>query len=100
NYFRDYDPAIGRYIESDPIGLKGGLNTYSYVGSDPLTGKDPTGEANSGSYFRPNWGKDLCSYYDDLCKKWGNCAQNRDEYACNAGKCCRSFSEKWPNRCT
>jgi RHS repeat-associated protein len=37
NYFRDYDPAIGRYVESDPIGLAAGVNTYSYVGSNPLT---------------------------------------------------------------
>jgi len=43
NYFRDYDPTLGRYIESDPIGLAGGVNTYAYVGSNPVTRIDPLG---------------------------------------------------------
>jgi RHS repeat-associated protein len=43
NYFRDYDPGIGRYIESDPIGLKGGFNTYGYAESSPLIYSDPSG---------------------------------------------------------
>ncbi len=43
NYFRDYDPQTGRYIESDPVGLKGGVNTYAYVAANPLRAFDPFG---------------------------------------------------------
>ena len=45
NYFRDYDPSIGRYVESDPIGLGGGLNTYGYVKGNPLIYVDDDGLA-------------------------------------------------------
>jgi RHS repeat-associated protein len=43
NYYRDYDPAVGRYVESDPIGLKGGLNTFAYGLNSPVNYVDPKG---------------------------------------------------------
>lgn len=44
NYFRDYDPAVGSYVESDPIGLGGGsFSTYGYAGAAPITSADASG---------------------------------------------------------
>ena len=43
NYFRDYEAGTGRYVESDPIGLRGGINSYQYVNSEPLSAADTHG---------------------------------------------------------
>lgn len=43
NYFRDYDPSTGRYVESDPLGISDGPSTYGYVQSNSLMGIDPFG---------------------------------------------------------
>ncbi|MDH3328289.1 MAG: RHS domain-containing protein [Desulfobulbaceae bacterium] len=43
NWHRYYDPATGRYISADPIGLAGGMNLYAYVGGNPLNKKDRKG---------------------------------------------------------
>ena len=44
NVMRDYDPVLGRYVQSDPIGLVAGLNTYVYAGGRPLVLVDRDGQ--------------------------------------------------------
>ncbi|MBU2709336.1 hypothetical protein KCM76_25295, partial [Zooshikella marina] len=72
NYFRDYDPSTGRYIESDPIGLNGGLNTFAYVEGNPVGYIDPLGLERFGpryrvTDYRSNWTEeDWCRHRESM----------------------------------
>jgi RHS repeat-associated protein len=57
NYFRDYDPSIGRYVESDPIGMWAGWNTYAYVTNSPVGRYDSFGLFDLGDWFIDQLGK-------------------------------------------
>lgn len=50
NYFRDYKPQLGRYLEADPIGIKGGLNLYIYANNNTLSRVDLCGLADANTY--------------------------------------------------
>ncbi|MCW8923896.1 MAG: RHS domain-containing protein [Gammaproteobacteria bacterium] len=89
NYFRYYDPAAGRYLTSDPIGLDGGLNTYLYALANPIRLIDFFGlnscGANGGKTYPNKWSgrsiESACKKHDDC---YGDCKTSK-------GKCDSKF---------
>ncbi|HEY8009626.1 MAG TPA: RHS repeat-associated core domain-containing protein [Rudaea sp.] len=74
NYYRDYEPVTGRYVESDPIGQFGGVNMYAFTGNAPLTGIDPYGLIKIyGNWCGPDW-------TGGYTKPWNDLAQYEEEH--------------------
>ncbi len=98
NYFRNYDPSMGRYVESDPIGLDGGMNTYSYAINNPTNKSDSLGLKTCGSGWNEPFVPDnpfsflfsSCCEGHDNC--YGTCGTIKGHcdvnfYTCMLGKC-------------
>ena len=81
NYFRYYDPSAGRYVSSDPIGLRGGVNTFSYVSNSPLIHVDPYGLF---CQFEP-WGRKEKDYTGKTRPKWGDTTEETLILSCWPG---------------
>ncbi len=72
NYYRDLNPAIGRYIEKERIGLRGGINLYVFVGNNPVNWIDPKGLSGSPWITFLHWGAHAYHVYDFIHLLYGN----------------------------
>jgi RHS repeat-associated protein len=103
NVNRDYEAATGRYIQSDPVGLKGGVSTYLYVNADPLDYMDAFGlcpdDGESGRYAACNASQDPnSSWLSNKAKMWG-CKKVVDA-TCNSAEGSSTCCEADYNGCT
>jgi RHS repeat-associated protein len=89
NYFRDYEAATGRYVQSDPIGLCGGIALFAYVDSSPLSFWDPDGQAKRGP--RP---KDQGGAHNEKIGELAQCVRDAGGEILSGGN-----EKKW-NACT
>ena len=91
NYFRSYQPAQGRYIQADPIGLDGGLNRFGYGEGNAISKVDPHGLQSSPSDapYPPDWPKPVVPPIGSLCSaSEHSLLQSFVDTACSARRSC------------
>jgi len=87
NFYRDYDPSIGIYIQSDLVGLAAGVNTYAYVSADPLRYVDffalakTCGSGRIRERITPNLYFGSCCVEHDDC--YDDCKNNPSKDGCD-----------------
>lgn len=90
NLYRTYDPAVGRYTQSDSLGLLGGMNSYSYVENAPVDHIDPYGLRGIPGYRPPNPAREAAGWFEVreeyICIEWH----------CPQGDSCRAVDYRRP----
>lgn len=90
NYFRDYDSAIGRYIQPDPLGVDADIALYRYVANNPVSNFDPLGLET-----QPNSGRGKPGSYPK-CIKWPSFPKSCDK---ECGLACAQQRAKMTEGC-
>lgn len=102
-HYRVYDPVTARWLSRDPIGEMGGINLYGYVGGNPISHVDPTGEDGGLTVFLAAWAIAYVSHAGDaISQENGNVSEKvrRQDQRCTLGPVLGAIGDRcFPEKC-